>query len=186
LRFRFPVLVSLIEPLQLPLDGDFGELLQIQIDRPYSRLSNSDFGWGAGLAYTYANRSVQGMDNLGDLFEESGRQFLVAGDPARALPLYREALDRGGGCSDELSVAENRLGALLAAQGRVADAVPLFEQALFRVPVYEAARLNLARALLATGQRARARQELTKALELEPDSPPLQQAVAELRRQLEP
>ena len=45
------------------------DALQIQIDRPYSRLSNSDFGWGAGLAYTYANRSVQGMDNLGDLFE---------------------------------------------------------------------------------------------------------------------
>ncbi|MEP6999623.1 MAG: carboxypeptidase regulatory-like domain-containing protein [bacterium] len=45
------------------------DALQIQIDRPYSRTSTSDFGWGAGLAYTYANRSVQGMDNLGDLFE---------------------------------------------------------------------------------------------------------------------
>ena len=45
------------------------DALQIQIDRPYRRMTNSDFGWGAGLAYTYANRSVQGMDNLGDLFE---------------------------------------------------------------------------------------------------------------------
>jgi hypothetical protein len=130
-------------------------------------------------AYGDGSRDAQTLILLGTYLE-------TAGVPARALPLYREALDRGGGCSDELSVAENRLGALLAAQGRVADAVPLFEQALFRVPVYEAARLNLARALLATGQRARARQELTKALELEPDSPPLQQAVAELRRQLEP
>ena len=45
------------------------DALQIQIDRPYQRTSLSEFGWGAGLAYTYANRSVQGMDNLGDLFE---------------------------------------------------------------------------------------------------------------------
>ncbi|MEO5815051.1 MAG: carboxypeptidase regulatory-like domain-containing protein [Gemmatimonadaceae bacterium] len=45
------------------------DALQVQIDRPYSRLTLKDWGWGAGLAYTYANRSVQGMDNLGDLFE---------------------------------------------------------------------------------------------------------------------
>ncbi len=45
------------------------DALQVQVDRPYARASNSDIGWGAGLAYTYANRSVQGMDNLGDLFE---------------------------------------------------------------------------------------------------------------------
>lgn len=44
------------------------DALQLQLDRPYSRTSLQDWGWGAGLAYTYANRSVQGMDNLGDLF----------------------------------------------------------------------------------------------------------------------
>ncbi len=45
------------------------DALQLQIDRPYRRISTEDIGWGFGLAYTYANRSVQGMDNLGDLFE---------------------------------------------------------------------------------------------------------------------
>jgi hypothetical protein len=45
------------------------DALQIQIDRPYQRPSAQDIGWGVGVAYTYANRSVQGMDNLGDLFE---------------------------------------------------------------------------------------------------------------------
>jgi hypothetical protein len=45
------------------------DALQLQIDRPYSRASLEDWGWGVGLAYTFANRSVQGMDNLGDLFE---------------------------------------------------------------------------------------------------------------------
>jgi hypothetical protein len=45
------------------------DALLVQIDRPYQRLSPESIGWGAGLAYTYAQRSVQGMDNLGDLFE---------------------------------------------------------------------------------------------------------------------
>jgi hypothetical protein len=45
------------------------DALMLQIDRPYQRFSTSDIGWGFGVAYTYANRSVQGMDNLGDLFE---------------------------------------------------------------------------------------------------------------------
>jgi outer membrane receptor protein involved in Fe transport len=44
------------------------DALQITIDRPYRR-SSENFGWGAGLAYTYANRQVQGQDNLGDLFD---------------------------------------------------------------------------------------------------------------------
>ncbi|MGE5733047.1 MAG: hypothetical protein ACM37U_13960, partial [Gemmatimonas sp.] len=45
------------------------DALQLQVDRPYSRVSLSRFGWGAGLAYTYATRSVQGWDNLpGDPF----------------------------------------------------------------------------------------------------------------------
>jgi hypothetical protein len=45
------------------------DALMLQVDRPYRRVSTDDIGWGMGLAYTYANRSVQGMDNLGDLFE---------------------------------------------------------------------------------------------------------------------
>jgi hypothetical protein len=113
-----------------------------------------------------------------------GTYLEAAGVPAKALPLYREALAVGGGCSDELSVAENRLGALLAAQGRVADAILLFEQALVRAPVYEAARMNLARARAVAGQRAGALEEMSKALEIEPDSPPLRQAVTELRAKL--
>jgi outer membrane receptor protein involved in Fe transport len=44
------------------------DALELQIDRPYTRVSLSKFGWGAGLAYTYANRSVEGVDNLGDEF----------------------------------------------------------------------------------------------------------------------
>ena len=44
------------------------DALQITVDRPYRR-STEKFGWGGGLAYTYAIRSVQGADGLGDLFD---------------------------------------------------------------------------------------------------------------------
>jgi outer membrane receptor protein involved in Fe transport len=43
------------------------EALQLTVDRPYRR-SSANFGWGAGLAYTYATRFLEGVDNLGDLF----------------------------------------------------------------------------------------------------------------------
>ena len=42
------------------------DALQIQIDRPYR--PGNGLTWGAGLAVTYAVRSLEGVDNLGDLF----------------------------------------------------------------------------------------------------------------------
>lgn len=44
------------------------DAIQVQVDRPYQRASASSIGWGVGLAYTYANRSVQGVDGLNDDF----------------------------------------------------------------------------------------------------------------------
>lgn len=44
------------------------DALEFQLDRPYRRASLSSVGWGAGLAYTYAVRDIQGSDNLGDEF----------------------------------------------------------------------------------------------------------------------
>ncbi len=44
------------------------EALQVQVDRPYQRATPSSIGWGIGLAYTYAERSVQGSDGLNDDF----------------------------------------------------------------------------------------------------------------------
>jgi hypothetical protein len=42
------------------------DALQVQVNRPYRRSGN--LGWGAGLSYTYATRSVEGVDNPDDLF----------------------------------------------------------------------------------------------------------------------
>jgi hypothetical protein len=44
------------------------DAVHFQLDRPYSRPGLSDWGWGAGLAYSYAVRQLSGTDNLGDLF----------------------------------------------------------------------------------------------------------------------
>jgi len=43
--------------------------IQLQLDRPYRRLDPNSIGWGAGLAYSYATRSLQGADNLLDEFD---------------------------------------------------------------------------------------------------------------------
>ena len=40
------------------------DALQVQVDRPYRRAAKDQIGWGAGLAYTYAVRSLQGLDNM--------------------------------------------------------------------------------------------------------------------------
>lgn len=43
--------------------------LQLQLDRPYRRAALTEFGWGVGVAYTYAVREMQGLDNFdGDPF----------------------------------------------------------------------------------------------------------------------
>ena len=43
--------------------------IQLQLDRPYRRLDPNSIGWGAGLAYSYATRSLQGADGLTDEFD---------------------------------------------------------------------------------------------------------------------
>ena len=42
--------------------------LQVQLDRAYSRPSPEEVGWGAGIAFTYSSRWLQGIDNQGDTF----------------------------------------------------------------------------------------------------------------------
>jgi hypothetical protein len=42
--------------------------VQVQLDRPYRRPSLEDFGWGAGIAMTFAKRDLRGIDNQGDTF----------------------------------------------------------------------------------------------------------------------
>lgn len=44
------------------------EALQVQFDRSYRRANENAIGWGFGLAYTYAEREVQGADGLNDDF----------------------------------------------------------------------------------------------------------------------
>lgn len=62
------------------------DALELQIDRPYRRESMQSIGWGAGLAYTYANRSLQGMDVLGDMFSTFPRAAAIPKHAPAAQP----------------------------------------------------------------------------------------------------
>jgi outer membrane receptor protein involved in Fe transport len=42
------------------------DAVSLQFDRPYRR-SSDNFGWGGGIMYTYAKRSIAGVDNLNDI-----------------------------------------------------------------------------------------------------------------------
>ncbi len=42
--------------------------VQVRLDRAYTRQAADAVGWGAGLAYTYAERDLKGVDALGDTF----------------------------------------------------------------------------------------------------------------------
>ncbi|HXG44569.1 MAG TPA: TonB-dependent receptor [Gemmatimonadales bacterium] len=39
------------------------DALQVKVDRPYRRAGSGRWGWGAGLAYTYAERETQGFND---------------------------------------------------------------------------------------------------------------------------
>jgi hypothetical protein len=43
--------------------------IQLQLDRPYRKPDPQAIGWGAGLAWSYATRYVQGADGLTDEFD---------------------------------------------------------------------------------------------------------------------
>lgn len=42
--------------------------INVQLDRPYSRPSLDQFGWGAGLSLNFARRYLKGLDELGQTF----------------------------------------------------------------------------------------------------------------------
>ena len=43
------------------------DAVALQLDRPYRRPPSGGIGWGGGLVYTYAHRSIAGVDNLNDI-----------------------------------------------------------------------------------------------------------------------
>ena len=60
--------------------------LNVSLDRPYNRPSLDAFGWGAGLAFTYADTWLQGLDEQGQTF---------AFPFGAAIPKHRSNNERG-------------------------------------------------------------------------------------------
>lgn len=44
------------------------DAVSLQLDKPYSRPALDEFGWGAGVSFTYATRYLAGEDELGQTF----------------------------------------------------------------------------------------------------------------------
>ena len=51
--------------------------VEVQLDRAYSRPSLDQFGWGAGVAMTFARRRLRGIDNYGDTFAFPRSDYIV-------------------------------------------------------------------------------------------------------------
>ena len=64
------------------------DAVSLQVDRPY-RPSSNGIGWGWGVVYTYAKRSIAGVDNLGDITSS----FPAAFPNTRGIPKHA---DNGG------------------------------------------------------------------------------------------
>jgi len=90
-----------------------------------------------------------------------------AQDDAHALPIYEQVwrLDR------TQYAAAAALGAYRMQRGNVTEAIEFWRAALAVNPAMTLVRVNLATALLRTGQQAEAKAMLEKALELNPASP---------------
>jgi tetratricopeptide (TPR) repeat protein len=90
-----------------------------------------------------------------------------ANDDARALPLYEQVwrMDR------TQYAAAAALGAYQMQRGNLAGAIELWREALALNPAMTLVRVNLATALLRTGQAEEARTTLETALEFNPASP---------------
>ncbi len=65
------------------------DALAFQLDRPYRRAPGASIGWGGGVVYTYAKRSIAGVDNLGDITSS----FPGAFPNTRGIPKHA---DNGG------------------------------------------------------------------------------------------
>ena len=64
------------------------DAVSLQLDRPYRRTS-SRIGYGWGLTYTYAKRSIAGVDNLNDISSSFPGGF------PRAAPIFKHASNDG-------------------------------------------------------------------------------------------
>jgi Flp pilus assembly protein TadD len=95
----------------------------------------------------------------------AGNASYVTGDLESALAQYRDALERNPRDAESLS----NMGQVLVKVNRVAEAVPLFEQACALAPWRWAYRFNLARAVGKLGQWDRAATEYQAAAQLFPD-----------------
>jgi tetratricopeptide (TPR) repeat protein len=116
---------------------------------------------------------AEAHNNLGNLFRK-------AGQPEVAIRHFEEAIQH----APSNASAHNNLGTTLAMAGRVDEAVPHFVHATQIRADYTEAWLNLGNAYMQQDRIQEATVPLQKALELSPQHPAVNRAIARLRQKL--
>jgi tetratricopeptide (TPR) repeat protein len=119
------------------------------------------------MAERYIKDAVSKDENDAVLLASAGYLQQERGDREQAATLYEKALK-----VDPLLIdAAANLGTLKAREGKLGEAVPLWQQAFQRAPYRSVIGMNLARAFCAAGQTKEARDYVLQVLEFNPDLP---------------
>jgi tetratricopeptide (TPR) repeat protein len=120
-------------------------------------------------AASTAPNDVEVLLFLAERYRNDGKNDL-------ALPLYQRAIQLDAG----QVTGSVGLGGIMMEQGNYAEAIRLWTDALSKNSGLELVRMNLAVALLRTGERAAARSMLEKAVSLNPAFPPTRQMLEQI------
>jgi tetratricopeptide (TPR) repeat protein len=121
----------------------------------------------SGAAEHYMKDAVAGNENDAVLLGAAAYLRQQHGDSEQAQALYERALK----VDPLLNDAAANLGTLKAREGKLGEAVRLWQQAFQRAPYRSAIGMNLARAFCAAGQVKEARDYAMQVLEFNPDLP---------------
>ena len=161
--------------------------------------SDADLDANAAWSEFLVRRALAADPNDPDVLAKLGRILRYLGRNEEALAVFQEyaqkvpgdfqGLAQIGSCLSDLqrfdeaerylrralegnddALTHYNLGVVLAATGRVEEAIAEYRRALARDPALDTARNNLAAALARTGRLAEAERELTRILDLDPDN----------------
>ena len=134
-----------------------------------ARLRGGDPGTAAALFERVLEAGGEGVSPR--IRAAAATAFAVSGDPARALTLFDEVLDRTLGPARAGPLADSAL--VLELLGRTAAAEARYRESLETDPATTSASLGLAELLLRAGRSAEAVEVLRSALQYAPDDPAL-------------
>ncbi|MFQ5952927.1 MAG: tetratricopeptide repeat protein [Candidatus Omnitrophota bacterium] len=149
--------------------------------RPYYHEGRAYLAEGeTGKALASLERALYMRPNDADIYEALGDVFFQRGDLKKAEMSYKKALE----IESDFPEALEKLGVVYGRQGDLDKAIATFKQVLSSFPVeYASTHINLATCYSLKGDKERARRELERALELDPEDPRALYKLTELNKE---